>query len=114
MVMSGVCCEQGCTARMAWGALCSPSRPRPVCAGRRGQRPTQTTRMQLGKAKVRADVHRPGVKYKVAEWGKLKINPKDLCRKTPSKHGEARGEEQQKNSPLPLPEPGAPRALRPV
>lgn len=41
----------------------------------------------------------------MAEWGKknLKINPKDLCRKTPRKQGETRWKSRE-NQSLPLPE----------
>lgn len=59
---------------------------------------TQTTQMQSGKAEGQSR-GRPGVKHKVAEWGKLKINPKDFCRETPSKQGQARGKSNRKQPP---------------
>lgn len=88
-----------CGARRAWGSLCSPP-PRPHLLGEEGQRLPQTTQVQLCEAEGQRCID-PGVKYKVAEWGKknLKINPKDLCRKTPRKHREARWESTEKTSP---------------
>lgn len=89
MVMSGACCGWGLWSRKGLGA--SAPHTDPIRSGSRGQRLPQTTQAQLGKAEDQRCMD-PGVKYKVAEWEEknLKINPKDLCRKTPRKQGTAR------------------------
>lgn len=87
--MSGVCCGWGAVEQERPGVHSAPHTD-PIPSGSRGQRLPQTTRTQLGKAEDQRCMD-PGVKYKVAEWGEnLKINPKDLCRKTPRKQGAAR------------------------